>query len=36
VDELRWQGPTSDFAQVCADLDAPGIARRAEALAAAR
>jgi 5'-3' exonuclease len=36
VEELRWQGPTSDFAQVCADLDAPGIARRAEALAAAR
>ena len=36
VDELRWRGPTSDFAQLCADLDAPGIARRAEALAAAR
>ncbi len=36
VEELRWQGPTSDFAQVCADLDAPGIAKRAEALAAAR
>ncbi len=36
VDDLRWQGPTGDFAQVCADLDAPGIARRAEALAATR
>ena len=36
VDELRWRGPTDDFAELCADLDAPGIARRAEALAAAR
>jgi 5'-3' exonuclease len=36
VDELRWQGPTTDFAEVCAALDAPGIARRAEALAATR
>ncbi len=36
VDELRWRGPTSDFAEVCATLDAPGIARRADALAAAR
>jgi 5'-3' exonuclease len=36
VDELRWRGPTADFADVCAALDAPGIARRAEALAAAR
>ena len=36
VEQLRWQGPTSAFAQLCADLDAPGIARRAEALAAAR
>jgi 5'-3' exonuclease len=36
VDELRWQGPTDEFAEVCAALDAPGIARRAEALAAAR
>jgi 5'-3' exonuclease len=33
VDELRWRGPTSDFARLCADLDAPGLARRAEALA---
>jgi len=36
VDELRWQGPTHDFAEVCAALDAPGLARRAEALAAGR
>jgi 5'-3' exonuclease len=34
VDELRWRGPTDGFAEVCAVLDAPGIARRAEALAA--
>jgi len=36
VEDLRWRGPTSDFARVCAGLDAPGLARRAEALAAAR
>jgi 5'-3' exonuclease len=36
VDELRWQAPTDDFPAVCAGLDAPGLARRAEALAAAR
>ncbi len=36
VDELRWRGPTGDFAALCAAMDAPGIARRAEALAAAR
>ena len=36
VDELRWRGPTDEFADVCAALDAPGIARRAEALAADR
>jgi len=36
VDELRWRGPTDEFAEVCAVLDAPSIARRAEALAAAR
>ena len=36
VDELRWRGPTDEFAEVCAALDAPGIARRAEALAAGR
>jgi 5'-3' exonuclease len=36
VDDLCWRGPTDDFAEVCADLDDPGIARRAEALAASR
>jgi 5'-3' exonuclease len=36
VEELRWRGPTGDFARVCAGLDAPGLGRRAEALAAAR
>jgi hypothetical protein len=36
VDDLRWRGPTPDFAAVCAAMDAPGIARRAEALAAGR
>ncbi len=36
VDELRWRGPTDEFAQMCEAMDAPGIARRAETLAAAR
>jgi 5'-3' exonuclease len=36
VEDLCWRGPGSDFARVCADLDAPGLVRRAEALAAAR
>jgi 5'-3' exonuclease len=36
VEDLRWQGPTSDFARVCADMDASGLLRRAEALAGAR
>ncbi len=36
VEDLRWQGPTTDFARVCADIDAPGLLRRAEALATAR
>jgi hypothetical protein len=36
VEDLRWRGPTRDFERVCADIDAPGIGRRAEALAAAR
>ena len=26
VDDLRWRGPTDDFARVCAAMDAPGIA----------
>jgi len=36
VEELRWQGPTDEFADLCVAMDAPGIARRAEALAASR
>ena len=36
VDDLRWTGPTADFADVCAVLDAPGLPRRADALAACR
>jgi 5'-3' exonuclease len=36
VEDLRWRGPTSDFERVCADIDAPGLGRRAEALAAGR
>jgi hypothetical protein len=34
VEDLCWKGPTSDFPEVCARLDAPGLAARAEALAA--
>jgi hypothetical protein len=36
VEELRWRGPTDDFADLCDAMDAPGMARRAEALAASR
>jgi 5'-3' exonuclease len=36
VDELRWAGPTDTFAAICADLGAPGLARRAAELAADR
>ncbi len=36
VEELRWRGPTSDFVRVAAALDAPGLVRRAEAIAAGR
>ena len=36
VDDLRWTGPTASFADVCASLDAPALARRAEAIAAKR
>ncbi len=36
VGDLIWRGPTSDFERVCAGLDAPGLGRRAEALAATR
>ncbi|MDZ7679928.1 MAG: 5'-3' exonuclease H3TH domain-containing protein [Acidimicrobiales bacterium] len=36
VDELRWAGPRSGFAEVAAALDAPGLAERAEQLAERR
>jgi 5'-3' exonuclease len=36
VDELRWVGPTAAFEAMCERLDAPGLLRRAERLAAAR
>jgi 5'-3' exonuclease len=36
VDELDWSGPTPDFVRVCSELDAESLARRTEALAAAR
>jgi len=36
VDDLRWTGPTASFADVCVSLDAPALARRAEAIAAKR
>ncbi len=35
VEDLRWRGPTSAFGRVCAEMDSPGLGRRAEALAAA-
>jgi 5'-3' exonuclease len=36
VDELRWTGPTDQFAGLCARLDALGVAKRADALASER
>jgi 5'-3' exonuclease len=36
VEELRWTGPTSGFADVCESFDSPSMAKRAEALAAKR
>jgi 5'-3' exonuclease len=36
VDELEWRGPTDGFSSVCDALDAPGLSRRADSLAAAR
>jgi hypothetical protein len=36
VSELHWNGPTTGFPEVCARLDALGLAKRADALAAAR
>ena len=34
VDALHWTGPTAGFADVAASIDAPGLAHRADALAA--
>ena len=36
VDALRWVGPSVEFSDVCNTLDAPGVAKRAEALASQR
>jgi 5'-3' exonuclease len=36
ADALRWNGPTVEFSGVCDMLDAPGLARRADALASQR
>jgi len=36
AEDLRWHGPTSEFARICEEMDAPGLGRRAEALAATR
>lgn len=35
VDALRWTGPQEGFAELAASIDAPGLAERADALAAA-
>ena len=32
VDDLRWEGPRPEFAALCEELDAPGLAQRADAL----
>ena len=36
TEDLRWRGPTSEFARICTQIDAPGLARRAGALGEAR
>ena len=36
VEELRWSGPRPDFLETCDRLNAPRLAERAQALAAAR
>jgi 5'-3' exonuclease len=36
LDDLRWRAPTPEFAAICATLDAPHLADRAERLAARR
>jgi 5'-3' exonuclease len=34
VDDWRWRGPRPEFAEICRSIDAPGLHRRAERLAA--
>ncbi len=36
VDELEWTGPRQGFASLCASIDAPALAERADTLAARR
>mgnify|MGYP005816869115 CR=1 FL=1 len=36
VEDLRWVGPTADFAALAASIDAPGLVARAERLAVDR
>jgi 5'-3' exonuclease len=36
ADALLWKGPSAEFVRVCDVLDAPGVARRADALALQR
>ncbi|HEX9993396.1 MAG TPA: 5'-3' exonuclease H3TH domain-containing protein [Acidimicrobiales bacterium] len=36
VEHLRWQGPRPGFEELCATIDAPGLAARAKALATRR
>jgi 5'-3' exonuclease len=36
AEALRWKGPSPEFGDVCDMLDAPGVARRADALAVQR
>ncbi|MEJ7583518.1 MAG: 5'-3' exonuclease H3TH domain-containing protein [Acidimicrobiales bacterium] len=36
VDDLVWRGPTGRFDELCIEIDAPGLARRAAALAERR
>ena len=34
VDDWQWNGPTQEFASICDEIDAPGLVRRAQRLAA--
>ncbi len=36
TEDLCWRGPSAEFARVCAEIDAPGLGRRAEVLGEAR